>query len=368
MAHLKDIAEAAGVSIRTVTRVLKRSGYVEAQKRKRIEQIAKKLGYRPNRIAQSLRMRKSFQIGFLVWSIDELRADRIVAFQRVLRKAGYLVNTVFAAEQDGGRVAGGLLEEMIGWQQAGIGVLPYGTVDLGPIVRRLRERNVPNVVVGGAEPPADVVVFDRGQGIYDAVHYLWQSGRRRIAFLGRGRASHRAAGYRRAMKALRQKPIWIDIAGLQEAGRAEAEQAAAERVEHSASKLIGDVATVRQFAQSRALMVNAYHAARKAAKVFAKMSPRPDAVQAYSDVLATGFLAGLLDLGISVPREVALVGFDNRLAASLCHPALTTVAQPNMEVGVGAAEILIKKIAGEPEPRGGWSRTLPCRLVVREST
>jgi len=367
MAHLKDIAEAAGVSIRTVSRALKDSGYVAAEKRDRIRKIAKKLGYRPNRIAQGLRTRRSYQVSLLAWGMNEQEVARTVTFQRVLQNAGYLVDTVFASEPDGRKVADGLLEEMIGWQPAGVGVLPHGLVDLAPIAHKLREREVPYVVVGGAQQPADIVYFDRSQGTHDAVRYLWEQGRRRIAYLGTNTHSPRAEGYRRAIEALGQEPIWLRVRRAEPRQLERAAKAAEERLTGRAAQMVADTATVQQFAYNRAVMVEASRVAREAAPRFAELRPRPDAVQCFSDVYASGFLAGLLDLGIAVPDEVAVVGFDNRLAASLCYPALTSVVPPNLQVGVGAAEVLLKKIAGDPPPAGGWSRTLKCGLVVRQS-
>jgi DNA-binding LacI/PurR family transcriptional regulator len=94
----------------------------------------------------------------------------------------------------------------------------------------------------------------------------------------------------------------------------------------------------------------------------------PDAVQVYCDVMALGFLAGLHRAGVKVPAEMAVVGFDDRRAAALCWPPLTTVAQPNQEAGEAAAEVLLAKIAGQAEPSTGWTRILPTRLVPRETT
>jgi LacI family transcriptional regulator len=103
-------------------------------------------------------------------------------------------------------------------------------------------------------------------------------------------------------------------------------------------------------------------------KYFLDCPQKPDAVQAYSDLIGLGFLAGLHEKGINVPEDVALVGFDDRMSASMCWPLLTTVAQPNEGVGSTAAEILLRKIKGEPSPEGGWSTSLPTELIIREST
>ncbi|HEY3379480.1 MAG TPA: substrate-binding domain-containing protein, partial [Armatimonadota bacterium] len=162
----------------------------------------------------------------------------------------------------------------------------------------------------------------------EAIHYLARQGRRRIAYLGQAHSITRLAGYYRALAELGISPLLIEV----------------------------DDRDDEQFS-----------AARDAARRFAELSPRPDAVQAYSDVMALGFIAGLHDLGISVPGEVAVIGFDDRRMAEVSWPLLTTVAQPSREVGVLAGKILLKKIAQEMRPPEGWTQTLPTRLVVRES-
>ena len=113
--------------------------------------------------------------------------------------------------------------------------------------------------------------------------------------------------------------------------------------------------------------VEEYEGGRKAIDAFLAADPRPDAVQAYTDVMAAGFMASLHDHGLSVPQDVAVVGFDNRRLAELCWPPLTTVSQRNADVGETAAEIVLRRLRGEPPPPEGWSRLLSARVVVRES-
>ncbi len=105
-----------------------------------------------------------------------------------------------------------------------------------------------------------------------------------------------------------------------------------------------------------------------AAEIIEQMNPRPDAIQAYSDIVALGLLSGLHRRNIRIPEDISVVGFDNRQASSLCFPPLTTVAQPNWDVGVAAAEVLLKKIRSETRPSQGWSRSISTELIVREST
>ncbi|MBL8995571.1 MAG: substrate-binding domain-containing protein, partial [Spirochaetia bacterium] len=170
------------------------------------------------------------------------------------------------------------------------------------------------------------VAIDRPSGVYEAVHYLWKSGRRRIAFLGPAiGAETRLAGFNRALSELKAEPILI----------------------HGSSR---DEAAVRALPK----------------KLLAS-DGLPDAVQAYSDIMALHFLAGLHDAGLAVPKQIALIGFDDRKAASLSWPSLTTVAQPTREAGREAALALLSKIRGEKKLNEVISVKLPTRLVIRET-
>jgi DNA-binding LacI/PurR family transcriptional regulator len=164
------------------------------------------------------------------------------------------------------------------------------------------------------------------------VVYLHRRGRSRIAYLASGslkasQNSTRLEGYLRAIREQKATPICIATSEA-----------------------------MPQFEQGR-----------EAGQRIVTHDPIPDAVQAFSDEMALGFLYGLHESGVRVPMDLALVGFDNRSASQVSWPRLTTVAQPNEEVGVAAAEILLAKLAGKAKPRGGWSRRLPTRLVVRET-
>jgi len=323
MASLKDIASAAGVSIRTVSRALKEDGYVSPGTRHVVLAAAERLGYTPNRHARSLRTRRSHEVAVLLWSLDELHVAKVAAFERAMRRGGYAVSMLFGGVE--GSRSEELLAELMSRRPAGVCILGSRDlpVDLPP--DRWRQADVPRVLIDAAGA-ADSVQIDRPRGVAEAVAHLAATGRRRIAYVGATDES-RLSGYRRA---------------LAEAGLAPV--------------LIGWESEHDQF-----------EGGRSAARRLAQMDPCPDAVQAFSDVTAMGLLYGLHERGLRVPVDVAVVGFDDRRAASLSWPRLTTVAQPNAEVGRAAAEILLAKIAGQDAPEGGWGRTVSTRLVIRES-
>jgi LacI family transcriptional regulator len=329
VAGLKEVAEKAGVSIRTVARALNDNGYVRATTRQKIEAVAKELEYRPNRFARSLRMRKSCELVVAAWSTDELHVAKVAGLEQLARRAGYFVSVFFSHQPKDVVELQGVLGEILPHRPSGVILFPTEASLARHCAKRLTHEHTPYLFLDTPVDDVDSVLLDRGQGVYEAVLYLAAKGRQRIAYLGSKRDTSRLEGFHRALKQLGRVPYYVDV-GEYEPGQT-------------------------------------WQRGRAAAEHWARQDPRPDAVQAFSDELALGFLAGLHDIGARVPDEVSLIGFDDRHAAALAWPPLTTVAQPNRELGMAAADVLLRKIKGEPEPPGGWSRTLPTRLVVRDS-
>jgi len=329
MAHLKDLAVAARVSIRTVNRVLKNDGYVHEKTRRAVEAAVRRLGYRPNLAARALKTAKSHFVSVLTFTEDELRMAQVAALEQRLREAGYLVSMTFHFEPRQKARAAQVVEELIGQNPAGIVLLghdPFVARQILPaLLPAVVRSGLPYVLIDPRGTRYDSVLIDRARGVHDAVHYLAKRGARRIAFLGTQEERTRLDGYDQALKELGRAPIYLDYPGT-EIGLLR--------------ELGGRVATQKA---------------------------RPDAVVAHSDFIALAFLEGLHDAGVAVPGEIALIGFDDRPAARYAWPALTTVAQPSHDIGRAGAEILLKKIAGEKPPAGGWSQVFPTRLVIRES-
>ena len=331
MANLRDLATAANVSIRTVTRVLKNNGYVHDDTRRAVERAVKKLGYRPNLAARALKTSRSHLVSVLTFTGDELRMVQVAALEQRLRQAGYLVSMTFDFEYEQKAKALQIVQELISHRPAALVLLGHDDF----VARRILPLVMPEVVGSKipyvvidprqTETAYDAVLIDRSQGVHEAVLYLAKKGARRIAFLGTQQERTRLDGYEKAMKELKRAPILIDFPGVES------------------------------------------WPARALGREFARRKNRPDAVVAHSDHIALAFLAGLHDEGVRVPGDVALVGFDDRIAATLSWPQLTTVAQPGRAVGHAAAEILLKKIAGEKPPSTGWTQIFPTRLILRET-
>jgi LacI family transcriptional regulator len=320
---LKDVAHASGVSIRTVKRALSGVRYVNSKTRDRVLAVAARLKYEPNLGARSLKTGRSFEIGVMLTSMDELFMGKLEAFERTLRPEGYSVHVLFAPAETRAADVPEVATALMARRPAGVGLFPdYLEVVSSGVAERLNAAGIPTVVLDSRrETSGDRVLVDRPQGVYEAMMHLAQTGRRRVAYLGPISDRSRLDGYEKAMRKLGQSPLLVPMHGTVAA----------------------------------------------AVEQLLSLQPRPDAVQTYSDVIAMDVLAALHRRGVRVPAEMAVVGFDDRAFASLSWPKLTTVAQPNADVGVAGAEILLARIAGRPAPGGRWVRTCPTCLVVRES-
>lgn len=333
MATLKDIAARTGVSVRTVTRALSGSGYVNEAARGRIVAVAAELGYRPNATARSLRLGRTSEVVVVSSSVDELHMAKIAGIERLLSGRGLSVGVAMRSLRVDPRL---LADELVHRRPAGVIVI--GPIDRQPkaIVELLLARRIPAVAVDSPDE-APAVRIDRAAGIAQAVRYLADRGRHRIAYVGPADSRNRIDGY---------------LAATRDAGLPLLVLPPADGEDH-----------------------------RSYGRRFASEYPEVDAVQAYSDERALEFLAGLHDAGVRVPDDIALVGFDDRWAARYAWPPLTTVAQPSEEIGRLAAELVTGPVAvliaeaeqaGHPPTRLLSGRpdlvvTVPTRLVIRES-
>ena len=327
MATLKDIAADVGVSIRTVSRALRDSGYVRAEVREQILECANRLGYEPDPVAKSLRLGYKQEIVVVSHSVDELHMARIAGIEGSLRELGYTLSIVMATDEE--ITAGDSLAEAVcRGKPHGVAMLGRLALPVTRLVGAIEARGMP-VVVLDTDESVPAVLIDRPAGVEEAVKHLIGRGRRCIAYVGPTDSIGRIEGYRNALAASGDEERMFDPGPLQ-------------RYRSGVRDLL------RRF-------------------------PKLDAIQAYSDERALLLLAGLHELGVRVPHDVAVVGFDDRWAARYAWPPLTTVAQPSAEIGAAAARYL----TGNGALREGARSTIgadhfellvPTRLVVRESS
>jgi len=326
---IRDVARLAGVSPATVSKVLNDAPYVSSNARRQVLDAIDKLDFRPNTIARSLRARRTQTLGLIT---DDLEGLFTTSMMRGVEDAasdqGF---SVFLCNSQG----------QASRERSHLKVLRDKQVD-GVILLsgyRVRERGTPALDVGRLPvvylyqytsdlPVPCVVPDDRGGGRLGTEHLL-AHGRRRIALINGPvhyeATHHRLQGYREA----------LETAGL-----------------------VFDPALVRA---GKWHQDSAY---RLAHELMALPDP-PDAIFCTADSLAAGAIDALHQLGLDVPRDVAIVGFDNRPFAAHQRPPLTTVALPLYEMGKLAGELLLSAIRGTvPEP---IMHSVPCYLVHRDS-
>jgi len=340
MFSLKDVAAVAGVSIRTVNRVLKKDGYASEATQKRVLDAAARLGYRPNLAARALKTGRSLEISAILGPLDQLHVEKLAAFEQTLRKAAYSVHVLFGpGERIPSAEVERVLRDSVERRPAAVAVFPQSFLPAYKVQAYFESLDIPHVFLDPMERDGiDAIWIDRQQGVYEAVKYLSEQGRRRIAYLGVTvghpgdplffASGTRFEGYERAVREIGQPPVVLPV----------------------------DLST------------DQFEGGKEAVEAFMRLSPRPDAVQTFTDDMAMGFLAGLHERGRRVPEEVSVVGFNDCHYARLAWPPLSSIAQPLKEVGEAAARVLLAKLNGEPPPETGWSKYLPTKLVLRRTT
>ena len=327
---MEDVARHAGVSTATVSRVLNQTDAVRAVLRAQVEASVLALGYVPHAGARTMKLRRSGTLGAIFPTIDNaIFAKAIDALQRRLAEAGYqlLIATSDYDPRTEERAALTMLARGVD------GLLLCGCGQDASLIERLRQRGVPSVhVMSWPVPPDRIGVgFDNARAMGQVVKYLLDLGHRRIAMLAgvtrdNDRATERVRGVREALAA----------AGL--------ELPAARLAERRYG-----IAPARE--GLRQLMMSAKSA--------------PTAVICGNDVLAFGALLEAQRLGLAVPGDLSIVGFDDLELAAQVQPALTTVRVPAEDLWRCAAERLLAALQGDELPR---ATEIELALVVRESS
>lgn len=327
MASIKEVAEAAGVSTATVSRVLTNQPHVRPELRERVLAAVAKLDYRPNLVARSLRSQQSNAIGLIV---SDIRNPYFTAVSRAVEDAAYAQGfSVMLCNTDENPEKEALyLSLMRDTNIAGVIFSPTRqtlanftslSIDF-PIVM------IDRTLRGGQ---IDSVLIDNVAAGYQLTAHLVEAGYRRIAGLF-GEASttgrERRQGFEEALEA----------AGL------------------------AAIPELLRYVPAR--IETGYSAALDLLRL---LEP-PDAIFTTNSMLTAGALQAIHARGLRVPDQVALVGFDETTWATLVQPAITLIAQPTSEIGRSATELLFQRIA-DPE-RPARAIVLQGQLFVRGSS
>ncbi|MEX2104689.1 MAG: catabolite control protein A [Bacilli bacterium] len=325
-----DVAREAGVSMATVSRVVNGNPNVKPSTRKKVLETIERLGYRPNAVARGLASKKTTTVGIVIPDISSNYFAEITrGIEDIANMYHYniilcnsdknvnreidLVNTLLEKQVDGLLFLGGIVTDnhLKIFQSSSVPVVLAATVD--------KHNQLPTVNI------------DHTQAAHDATQYLISQGHREIGLIAvtledplGGFA--RFQGYRNA---------------LSEAGI--------------------------EFNESLVRMGNyRYNSGYSAMQEILALEQRPSAVFSVSDEMAVGAIHAAQDLGLNIPDDISIIGYNNIQIASMVRPLLTTMAQPLYDIGAVAMRLLTKYMNNEPVET--QSVVLQHSIVERQST
>lgn len=322
-----DVAARAGVSKSLASRALRGEGRVSGASEAAIQAAAEELGYRPNLIARQMVQARTKTIGLLVINVhNPVTGELLDVVQAELLKRGWHTMIVTDHPEPGQEAAE--VAKLVDFRVEGLLVIghrpPEGIARSRPpaypiVVAGARFRGIPNVGSVGNDDEA---------GAHLAVDHLVSLGHRHIAHINggdNGPARERERGYLRAM--------------------------AAHRLTGKTQIITGGFGDDSGYAAALTLLQN---------------SQRPSAIFVANDYAAVGTLAAAMDIGVQVPEDLSVIGYDGIAIGALRPFNLTTIAQPRVDIGRRAVECLLARIE-HPRQRPTHIQ-LPPRLVIRGST
>lgn len=329
-ASLKDIANELGVSISTVSRALKNSPEISEKMRTKIKEVAKQKNYRANPFALSLLKNTTRIIGIIVPDIvTHFYASVISGISDLARKQGYSVIITSSYEQY--EMEKQCIDDLVSIRTEGIiACLSQETTDYSHF-EALKEQNIPLVFFDRVclTDLFSSVVTDNIESAQKATNHLFESGSKRIGFIGGSNhldiVKQRKHGY---LQALRERKIPIE----------------------------------------RELVVClhlGYEEGYEATRQLLALPHPPDAILAMNDSLAFGAMKAIKSLGLRIPQDVALIGYTDEEHANYVDPVLTAVTHRTYRMGEEACRLLLKQMEGDRRVR---QEIVSAELVIRDSS
>jgi DNA-binding LacI/PurR family transcriptional regulator len=330
---IKDIAEAAGVSHSTVSRALSDSPLVKAETKARIQRLAQEMGYSPDAIARSLVTQRTRTVGVVVTTItDPFVAEVVQGVEDMAQENDYSVILASSASEPQRELAA---VEMLRTKRVDSVIVTSSRVG-ALYLEHLERIGVPVVLVNNHNEQSGRYTFsvsvDNQHGGHLATSHLIERGHRHIGYVS-GPADHsddaeRRAGYRQA----------LDKAGI-------------------------------PFDPAWALPGNGrLDGGERALRTLARLAEPPTAVFCYNDMTAIGLISAARQAGLSVPGDLAVVGFDDIPLAAHVYPSLTTVAQPQRDMGRQAMNMALALMTADDSTPPFSDIVVKGKLVVRESS
>jgi LacI family transcriptional regulator len=341
---IREVAQESGFSSTTVSIVLNNAPlarYIPEATKKRIERAAKKLGYRPNLFARSLRSRRSHTVGVMVFDMTDPYCTLVLrGIESTLYQSSFLpiLTDVHNERSRFERYLEMLLDRRV---EALIVVANWLFVDID-VLGDLEKSNVPTAMIGRELEAGTIssVIVDNEIGARSAIEHLHLLGHRKIAFIrGPKRITDSAPRWRGVRNFAKEHGITIDPELVLE-------------LPESSDPLYS------------------FDAGQKLTEELLRKKHPFSALMAFDDMTAFGAIRALSKAGIEVPEQCSVIGFDDVSPSGLVTPALTTVRQPMADMGKTAVGLVSDGITAVQEKRKipAAHRKLMPELVVRDST
>ena len=327
---MKDLAKELGVSIATVSRALRNSPEIGAEMQEKVKALAKKLNYRPNPFAQSLRKEAPRVIGVVVPNlVTHYYAAVLDGIEDEARESGYSVICANTHEDSEREVQA--IDNFISLHVEGIiACLAQSTTDYKHF-EEISQMSIPLVFFGRTclSDKFSCVMANGDVAAQEATQHLIDTGSRRIAFIGGPNhldmVRRRKHGY---LEALRENKIPI-----------ERELVVCEKID--------------------------YDWALEATKRLLDMENRPDAILAFNDIITFAAFSAIKDKGLRIPEDVALIGFTDDVHAQYVTPRMSAIEDQSHEMGMEACRLLLKNIGGDQKI---CKKIVPQKLVIRDTS
>jgi len=331
MVRLKDIAAQAGVSVMTVSKVMRDAPDISAATKVRVRALAEQMGYTPDSVAQGLRNKTTKLFGLVISAVTNPVFARVVmAIEERAHELGYdviLAQSLSLPEREHA-----VVRRLLSRRVDGLFITPTYRLDSSaPIYEELLKRGTPTVLLGHRAPFCEHFVnveTDDISASFTATKHLLDLGHKRIAFFAGPPAapsSHeRIEGYRRALRDANIEPddkLIFNAGGTIEEGE-------------------------------------------KAALQMLQEAPGATAVQAVNDLVAIGAANVFLSQGLKIPQDLSLVGFGNILVSEHFRVPLTTIRQPKLRLGTAAMDSMLKLLNGTRLA----TKRLGAEIVIRQSS
>ncbi len=329
---INDVAELAGVSKRTVSRVINKSDKVNEQTRKQVEKIIEELDYTPNSRARGLAARRSYLIG-LIYDVPTLFINDVQkGILSICTDAGYDI-VVHPCEFGSDGLVDDVKRFVNRSKVDGVIMLPPVS-EIPELVAALDESGIPYVRFASefSAEPWRLVVTNYVPAITDMTNHLINLGHKRIGFISGPRDNVSSQKRQQAfVEALAHHDLKLDKAYIAEGGFT-------------------------------------YESGVRAAGKLLESRPRPTAIFAANDEMAFGAMNVADSLGIKIPDDLSVVGFDGTKFATFVIPSLSTIRRPTAEMARLAAQKLLALVDEGPDAARAFESMVSPQFVPREST